>query len=77
MLGFLKRWSLLKEKSCLEEELFRGERLICLADDTESKQKDERMLEINKIIKHIKKVDKYWLANSLFNNYSPSLFILS
>lgn len=35
--------SLLKEKRCFEEELLRGDRLICLALETESRQKDERI----------------------------------
>ena len=39
--------SLLKEKSCLEEELLSGERLICLAEDTESRQKEDRIVGIN------------------------------
>lgn len=43
MVGYLNLLSLLKEYSCLEEELLRGERLICLADETESRQNDDRM----------------------------------
>jgi hypothetical protein len=49
--GGLNRESLLNANNCLEEELFRGERLIWRAEETELRQKVERINDVyNKII---------------------------